>query len=154
MSSIALRPATEADYDFLYHLSSVTMREYVEAEWGWDDDWQEARFRSTFRPSRWQVVVVDGEDAGAFALDDSPGGRFLSNVYILPQYQGRGIGTLLLTRLMGDAFGRGMSVTLSVLKVNERARRLYERLGFSVCGEEDYKLWMRAGPPTETGSRK
>jgi ribosomal protein S18 acetylase RimI-like enzyme len=38
-----------------------------------------------------------------------------------------------------------VSVTIEVLKVNPRARALYERLGFEVTGETPMHLQMRTG---------
>ena len=59
---------------------------------------------------------------------------FLSNIELLPAYQGQGIGTHLIRALITEARQKGIPITLQVLKVNP-ARKLYERLGFSINGE-------------------
>jgi ribosomal protein S18 acetylase RimI-like enzyme len=52
-----------------------------------------------------------------------------------PEFGGRGIGRALMQRLMEEARARGGArMTLRVFAPNERARRLYERLGFEVEG--------------------
>ena len=55
-------------------------------------------------------------------------GSILGRIEILPEAQGRGIGTAVIR----DLLGRGRVVRLHVFTNNVRARRLYEKLGFSV----------------------
>ena len=67
---------------------------------------------------------------------------YIAQAYIIPEYQGQGIGTALIREVLaGD-----LPVELYVMKLNTGARRLYERLGFRVKseGETDYR--MRAEP--------
>ncbi|HYZ29672.1 MAG TPA: GNAT family N-acetyltransferase, partial [Thermoleophilaceae bacterium] len=52
-----------------------------------------------------------------------------------PRFEGRGIGRALMEALIELARRRGgRRMTLRVFAANERARRLYERLGFEVEG--------------------
>lgn len=62
-------------------------------------------------------------------------------IQLLPEFQGHGIGTALLQRELRFADARGLPVRLQVLREN-RARTLYERLGFRVCGETDTHFLM------------
>ncbi|MCA9950077.1 MAG: hypothetical protein KDE48_10550 [Anaerolineales bacterium] len=34
------RQANAADYEFLYNLNVISLREYIEATWGWEETWQ------------------------------------------------------------------------------------------------------------------
>jgi len=53
--------------------------------------------------------------------------------------RGRGVGTLLLEAFAKRAIEEGFShITLEVVDTNPDARRLYERLGFSVIRRENY----------------
>ena len=55
----------------------------------------------------------------------------IQTIGVLPQYEGRGIGTRMLTRMLDEARRRGAAETLlEVREDNPRARRLYERFGF------------------------
>jgi ribosomal protein S18 acetylase RimI-like enzyme len=61
-----------------------------------------------------------------------------------PDYQNQGIGSRVIKSLLVEAEQQGVPVSLKVLKVNEAARRLYERFGFSIEEEaEDYYLMRR-----------
>lgn len=69
------------------------------------------------------------------------------DVSLLPAWRGWGLGTALLQAVMQSAAGRAHGVALSVLSRNDRARRLYERLGFTVVARDDPYLAMRWHPP-------
>jgi ribosomal protein S18 acetylase RimI-like enzyme len=58
----------------------------------------------------------------------------LCEVFLLPDCQGQGIGSQLLKQELARARRLHKPLRVSVLRAN-RARALYERLGFAVCGE-------------------
>lgn len=59
----------------------------------------------------------------------------INNVAMRPGFRAQGIGTALLRRVLAEARRLGARrATLEVRASNERARRLYERLGFYVAG--------------------
>jgi ribosomal protein S18 acetylase RimI-like enzyme len=131
---VDLRPAGEHDRELLWLIQSQSMRPSVEAAWGWDESFQRAYFEEHYGERSRQIVRVDGSDAGVLSFDIRPDHVFLSNVALLPQFQGRGIGTVVIGQVMDEAARLGLPVRLQVLKAN-RARRLYERLGFRVHAE-------------------
>ncbi len=58
---------------------------------------------------------------------------FISNVAVLPEYQGKGIGSQLLARAEARARQQGFEkLSLTVDVENDRARALYARTGFEV----------------------
>lgn len=73
---------------------------------------------------------------------DAEDGLQISGIYILPEYQGRGLGTEVIDEVIKQARKRRQPVSLQVLKVNP-ARRLYERLGFVVIAESETHFQMR-----------
>ena len=142
---LTLRPATQADGEALFQLLKATMKDYVARTWGWDEARQRAYFWDRFDPATDRIVVLDEQDIGVLAASDQHDVLFVERLYILPAYQGRGIGTQLLRGIMARAFDRGLPVRLHVLKVNP-ARRLYERLGFTQVGETETSDIMEAVP--------
>ena len=137
-----LRRATGADAAFIYHLHRAAMRDYVAQTWGWDEAFQARVFEEHFDPVRYQVIVVDGRDAGVVSVERHPDALFLATIEILPEYQRRGLGTAVIEAILAQARAEAMPVALRVLKVNP-ARRLYERLGFDVTGETPTHYLMR-----------
>lgn len=56
--------------------------------------------------------------------------------HVEPEWQSQGIGTALMAHLEQVARDRGFSIIeLLVAKDNDRARALYDRLGYELCGE-------------------
>jgi len=60
----------------------------------------------------------------------------LVGVYLKPDIRGQGGGGLLLAAVIEEARRHVLQLDLVVTKSNERARRLYERHGFVVYGED------------------
>lgn len=144
---VELRPVTDDDADFLYRLNEAAMRVYAEQTFGqWDETVQRRIFAEGWSPATTRIVVVDGQDIGMLQVFRREAEVHLSNVRLLPAYQGKGVGTRLISDVLQDAHGRGQPVTLSVFKVNP-ARRLYERLGFVLVSEDEQRYHMVAPPP-------
>lgn len=131
---VRLRPATLADADFLYRLLVASMKDYVAATWGWDEEFQKEHFRTHFEPQKLQIVLVDGCEIGVLSVEPRDGELWLASIQLLPEYQRRGIGTQIIRDVLARGRQQEARVTLQVLKVNP-ARSLYERLGFCVIGE-------------------
>lgn len=137
-----LRQATEDDFDFLFSLHRDSMRVYVEPIWGWHEDWQEEYFRKKFDARDRKIIVIDGRDAGVLVVEERLDEIHIGLIEILPEFQGRGIGTMILTHLTQEATTRQTLLCLHVLKTNQPAKRFYERLGFRIIEEEMYRLRM------------
>ena len=142
MQQFEVRQATPGDRDRLYRIRRAAMRPYVEQIEGWDEEFQERRFRESFDHTKTQVVVKDGHAIGLLGVSECEWATFIDQIEIVPEYQGRGIGTALINNVLA----RGCPVELDVLKVNVDARRLYERLGFRVTAETERHYHMRAEP--------
>jgi len=148
MADPTLRPAVPEDFDFLYDLRRATMKDYVVQTWGkWDEEWQRSHFREHFNPAVCRIITFQGQDVGVLSLVEREGEVFLGNIEVSPDYQGKGIGTFVIRSVLKEAHRKGKPVALQVLKVNP-ARRLYERLGFSVAGETATHYLMKATPTT------
>ena len=134
IEEIHFRPATANDIDFLYSLHVATMKEYVDQTWGWDEAFQAAVFRKNYVPAEIQVITFAEKDIGMLSLENREEDVFLRAIEIYPDYQGQGIGTAIIQKIIAQAALNMKPVFLQVLKVNP-AKRLYEHLGFSVVNE-------------------
>jgi GNAT superfamily N-acetyltransferase len=142
--NVTLRVATIDDADFLFRLHRAAMQTYMAQTWGaWDEGWQLQHFQQHFDPSACQIIIFHGQDVGVISIVRQETGMFLSNIELLPDYQGRGIGTYLIKTLLNEAHQKALVLTLRVLKVNP-ARQLYERLGFAISGETATHYQMSA----------
>jgi GNAT superfamily N-acetyltransferase len=90
----------------------------------------------------------DGEDRGYGYVDASTPEL---SIAVWPDWRGQGVGSELLQRLLADAEARWNQVSLSVSKTN-RARRLYERFGFEIIGEDPGAWLMLRRAARENGA--
>jgi len=141
--AISLRPASEDDLDFLFALHRASMRGYVDAVWGWDDEFQSVFFRKRIDPDRLRIIEVDGQAVGVVGFHDDGERLDIGPFEVDPAIQGRGVGSAALGEMLAIADEAGIPATLQVLKVNSRALRLYERVGFEIVGETDTHHLMR-----------
>ena len=142
--SISLRQATLTDSDFAYQVKKTALGEYVKKTYGeWDEAFQRRFHDRQWEPAGTQIVVVNGIDVGWVGCTQQADHIYIDGIYILPQHQGRGIGTYLLTRLRDEAYSVGKSVRLWVMKINP-AFEFYKRAGFSVIGEKETHRHMEA----------
>lgn len=137
----SLRPTTQSDYEFLYKLKKLCLKEYVAETWGWNEEVQRAYFAESFDPNDSQIITLNDQDIGQLLLEDRGVDLYLAGIYILPTFQGKGIGTAVLQDILLAAQDRRLPVRLQVLKVNP-ARKLYERLGFKLTGETETHYLM------------
>lgn len=146
VTAIELRFASGADSEFCYQLHKAAMGEYITEVWGWDEQVQRDFHARAFSPGRWQIITVGGADAGMLHVEYRPGEIYLARIEIHPDYQGRGIGTRLISALIDEAGRKGQDLVLDVLTVNRRAHALYQRLGMTEAarhGPGNIKITMR-----------
>jgi len=123
------------------------MRRYVEQTWGrWDETEQAGFFERSFQPEILKIIVVGTLDAGLLNVARPPGEIFLADIEVLPELQGRGVGSAVIRDLQAEARSAGLPLRLQVLRVNHAARRLYERLGFQLAGGTDTHDFMLYRP--------
>ncbi|MGW1029948.1 GNAT family N-acetyltransferase [Streptomyces sp. NPDC002577] len=149
MTAIGLRPATSADSEYCFQLHKAAMGAYVTAIWGWDEKIQRDFHARVFSPGRWQIITVDGADAGMLHVEHQPTEIYLGRIELHPNYQGCGIGSRLIRSLLRQARRQGRDLALDVLVVNQRAQALYRRLGLHEVtrhGENDIKIRMSTKP--------
>ena len=140
-----LRPAGEADFDFLYDLHEVAMRAYVHAVWGWDDAFQRKMFRDSYGKKSRSIVIVDGADNGVVGIERRAAAVYLELIEIHPRVQRRGVGAAIVRGVIEQAAALRVQAALRVLKVNVGARRLYQRLGFVIVAESETHYDMQYG---------
>lgn len=145
LSGLSLRMSTTADADFICDVMRATMTDYVMQAWAPSVDAAEVAYREDMIIGQDQIIVLSGKEIGVISIERKPDEIYLDKLFILPDYQGWGIGTHLIRGLLEEGLSQGVPVRLGVLKVNP-ARRLYERLGFVVEGEEGVAYLMVAAP--------
>jgi ribosomal protein S18 acetylase RimI-like enzyme len=92
--------------------------------------------------------MMDDRLAGRLWLNESAAEITIVDIAILPEYQGGGLGTSVLGRIVSDAAHAGKTIRLRVDRMNFRAARLYRRLGFEAVSGDDVFEEMELAPGT------
>jgi ribosomal protein S18 acetylase RimI-like enzyme len=82
-------------------------------------------------------------DIGVLVVEERDRELYIARIEIRPDWQGRGIGSAVIRSLMQEAASSGRALTLDVLHGNDRARALYERLGFQSFAQNETHIFMR-----------
>jgi GNAT superfamily N-acetyltransferase len=137
MMNVNLRKATINDSDFAYETKKVAFRPYVEMVWGWDEAEQRQMHERRFADQVFQVIELSGTDIGILVVVPEPNCLKVNQLFILPKYQGKGIGEICMMKIIAESKRNNIPIRLRVLKVNTRAASFYHRLGFVETGEND-----------------
>ena len=140
---VRLRACQPSDVDFARQLYFETMRWAIERLFGWDQAHQEASFAGWFKLEEASIIMADGVDVGWIQQRPDVNAIFLVSIYVVPGMQGKGVGTRVIQTLLDLAGAQSQAVTLAVMRINP-ALALYERLGFRITHEDEYKFYMRA----------
>ena len=143
---VSLRPATADDCEFAYRTTRDTMREYVLATWGaWNEAEARQRASENIAAGATQVIVLESTPIGIHLVKREPDAIRLLQIFILPEYQRRGIGSQLIGRLLTEAKSARLPLRLRVLRVNP-AFALYQRMGFRVIEATPERYFMEHPP--------
>lgn len=122
-----IKKATIEDLEFL---------ERVENEC-FPDPWNVSMLESEIRMgnSTYSILLCEKIPIGYYSYIHIFDEAHILNVAILPEFQGKGYGNVLMEFLMSESLREGLeNVTLEVRKSNERAIKLYEKFGFKCAG--------------------
>jgi len=143
VEELSFRKAHTSDSEFVFTVKKAAFREYVEQVWGWDDNYQRELHNRRFAAQDVCIIQFRGTDVGFLSTSSTPDTLKVNQLFILPEYQGKGIGSACMMRIVDDARLAGKSVALQVLKVNPRGTAFYQRLGFLIIGESSTHLQMK-----------
>jgi ribosomal protein S18 acetylase RimI-like enzyme len=150
---ITYRPETDADLPFVAALYASTRADELAAT-GWPDEMraafleqqhraQHAHYRAVHPDGEWLLVERGGAPVGRLYLAAQDDMLLIVDISLLPAMRGTGLGTAILTDVLA---AEARPVQLHVERTN-RARRLYERLGFVPVEEQTLRIRMVRQPP-------
>lgn len=139
-----IRVANEADICAITAIYATEVRDFVNTyEYDAPDETEMRRRMQGIVEAGYPYLVAtaDGQVAGyayASSFRARVGYRFTveNSVYVAAEWQGRGIGSALLGRLIGDCESRGFRQMVAVIgeTANTGSIRLHERFGFRHIG--------------------
>ncbi|MCP5528058.1 MAG: GNAT family N-acetyltransferase [Verrucomicrobiales bacterium] len=155
--SLALRPETPADGDFLFSLFASARDDIARSTLAEEEKTRLLRLQFTAQTRHYRTQFPGGEFL-IIMLRDRRAGRLcrhfgadeirIVDLALLPEFRGQGLGTRLLAALQQEARLMGKCLRLHV-ESHSRARHLYERLGFVKLeqrGLHDFMEWRPDRP--------
>ncbi len=141
--NIRLIPYTDDDYEFVYEVKKDAYKKYVEECWGaWNEEDQRVyfeKFITTVKDNAYIIMDVD-KRIGFYNGEILENGNYeVGNICIIPEYQGKGIGTKLLKDKLQE--NKYRDIEIQYFKQNP-VGKLYERLGFIPICETEYHYQM------------
>ena len=155
---VTLRAYAAQDDTFLLDLYASTRADEL-ARLNWDAAQQQAFVRMQcqaqrrsylvqFPAAEYRIVQRGADDVGRLIVDRTSDVIWLVDISLLPEHRNAGIGTALIRDLQAEAAQAGRPVMLHVDKSN-RARHLYERLGFAQTADGEVYIEMAWRPGSE-----
>ena len=93
-------------------------------------------------PGKGHTIQYEGREVGLLTIKQEETEINIVTLQLLPEYQGRGIGSAVIKHILSEANSHRCSVGIEVLKISP-ARKLYERLGFKITSETEASYLMR-----------
>src|SRR5690606_9691973 len=134
------RAASEADIPFLLALRQETMDAHLAAS-GVECSDESRRERVLHHFDEAKILTERGTPIGLLKVRRARDEWEIVQIQLSGRFQGKGLGRRVLEEVLDGAAVAGARVRLSVLKANP-ARKLYERLGFEVVGEDAHEYFM------------
>jgi GNAT superfamily N-acetyltransferase len=138
---------TDADFDALADLRIAAMRPSLERVGRFDPQRARQRLRASYAPDDTLAIVMDGVRVGFYTLRREADGKALKldHLYVLPGWQGMGIGAAVLRRVFERADALGLPVRVGALR-DSPSNRFYKRHAFTQTGEDTWDIYYERLP--------
>jgi ribosomal protein S18 acetylase RimI-like enzyme len=97
--SYEIRPATDAYRPAVGEIYAALFRGDIERIWGWDETWQRENFAAEWEASETRIIEVAGRLAGYLQRQFREDHDYLLSLGLIPEMQGRGIGSSIMQGL-------------------------------------------------------
>lgn len=137
---LSLRRVTPDDDSFLLSVyASTRAQELAQVQWEpgqqeafvkWQFEMQRREYDARFPDAEYDIIEIDNKPAGRIWIGRGDEEIRLLDIALLPEFQNRGVGTILLNWLIDETKRTGKRLRHMVFVLNNNADRFYLRLGF------------------------
>ena len=139
-----LRQATVQDAEFIYSVYEATARHLVE---GLGKRWAERLMRekstAEAQDGLTRVIVLGDKEVGFFSTELRAKELWMESLFILPEYQGIGLGKTLLGQALSHARAAGLPLRCQVMSYNP-AIAFYLSQGLVLVKEEGNSVYLQS----------
>lgn len=137
--SYSLRPSTWDDFEFVFQLNNVNLQKSADRSHEWNEEAERANLQRRFVPGRDQIIQIQGRDVGVFTIEYHNSEVCLHHIELLPEFQGKGIGTALIQDVLTEAKLANVPVALQDIQ-EKPANRFYPQLDYRNREEVDARI--------------
>jgi GNAT superfamily N-acetyltransferase len=140
---VTYQPVEENGFETVLAMRITAMRESLEAAGRFDPQRARERLERTFDPLATRYIVLNGVRVGVEASHpEGPNDWRLAHLYVLPQHQGQGIGSMALQNVLLEAQIAQRHVVVEVLS-GSPSNAFYRKHGFIPYAESDWDTHYR-----------
>ncbi|MCP4354202.1 MAG: GNAT family N-acetyltransferase [Proteobacteria bacterium] len=137
IDGLQIEPTKLDDKDFFIFTHHKAYKEVVAIQFGWDEEAQDGFAEQTFNGGNMNIIFKDNIKVGVVGFENFADYLWLKEVFVLPEFQNQKIGSKIVKYAIDESFKQQKPLRLQVLKMNVRAKDLYERMGLTVENETD-----------------
>src|SRR5712664_2083591 len=165
-AALRLRRVTPADEEFLLSVyDSTRAEELAQVQWQegqkeafvkWQCELQRREYDARYPDAEYNLILIDDSPAGRIWIGRDAEQIRLLDIALLPEFQNRGTGKVLLRRLIDEAQSTHKPLRHMVFVLNNDAHRFYERLGFVIIedlGAYKHMEWKMGDRSQVTGDK-
>jgi GNAT superfamily N-acetyltransferase len=144
---VTFASTAHSDAEALVQIRIEAMRESLDRIDRFDPQRARDRFLSSFDPAFCRFIVVDGISVGFVLAKPTNDHLALEHLYVVPEQQGKGIGSAVLDSLFADADSRSIPVKVGALRDSD-SNRFYQQHGFLKIDEAEWDIYYIRPPLT------
>jgi len=152
---ISFRKVNERDFPFLRKVYRSTREEELSRSGMSEEDKsrfiefqfnaQHTHYSQAYKDAEFDLILLDNKSSGRLYIWRTETQIRIMDISLLPQFQGKGVGTTILQSIILESEKNGKKISLHVEYYNP-ALRLYERLGFKKVDDIGIYFYMERSP--------
>jgi GNAT superfamily N-acetyltransferase len=135
-----IREAEEGDKQALAELRIAAMKESLENINRFNPVTARNRFLANFAAEKTKKILINGDLAGFYVLQNKNDHYYLDHFYLHPAFQGVGLGSEILRIIQQLAIEDHLPIRLGALR-GSRSNAFYLKHGFSYTHEEEWDIY-------------
>lgn len=128
----------ESEMDQAFALYKSAIGPVIEQSFGWNEEFQQERFRTRYEQNWFYWVDINTERVGYVCFYETAKELHVSLLIVLESFRNKSFGQMIMDKLQKRAFDKSLDVSLSTFKANIGAVRFYKRMGYVILSEDDY----------------
>ena len=139
--------ATIDDKEFMMRLEKKNFALYPEVMELFDEEQQKYHYEHFFRPKHVSIIEHAGHPIGAVSVIIRRKEIFIVYLYLLPEFQNKGIDEILIKTVIKRAKKERKPVMTWLFKEDTQGKSLCDSLGFEKFAEDEVRWRVKWNPP-------